>query len=110
MLSHKIRQRLERRAGAAETVDQHAKCARADIVAADELQPVEALFVGKANARHGDFPILPSVPAINRSMLGLCLNHSITASATNNSPALLFPIAKSAAGVATLAARAAADE
>ena len=43
-------QRLERRAGAAEMIDQGAKRARPDILAADQPQPVDALLVGQANA------------------------------------------------------------
>ena len=45
-----IRHRLERRARAAVMVDERAEGARADIVAADELQPVEPLLVGQTNA------------------------------------------------------------
>ena len=42
-----IGQRLERRAGAAEMIEQRAERARADIFAADEPQPVEALLVAE---------------------------------------------------------------
>ena len=40
-------QRVERRARAAEMIDQVAEGARADIVAADQPQPVEPLLVGE---------------------------------------------------------------
>ena len=43
-------QGLERRAGAAEMIDEGAKRARPDILAADETQPVEALLVGEVDA------------------------------------------------------------
>jgi hypothetical protein len=39
------RQRLERRAGSAEMVEQRPKGARADILTADESQPVQPLFI-----------------------------------------------------------------
>jgi hypothetical protein len=42
---HQRGQRFQRRAGAAELVDQRAKSTGADVVAADQLQPVEPLFV-----------------------------------------------------------------
>jgi hypothetical protein len=52
----KIGQRRERGAGAAAVIDQGAEGPRPDIVAADEAQPVEALFVGQAGGfEHGTY-------------------------------------------------------
>ena len=42
-------QGLERGAGAAEMIDEGAEGARPDVLAADEAQPVEALFVGEVD-------------------------------------------------------------
>ena len=46
-----LRQRVERGARAAAMIEQGAEGARADIVAADEAQPVEPLLVGQTHAR-----------------------------------------------------------
>src|SRR6516164_43082 len=46
----KIGQRRQRRAGAAVVVDQRAEGARADIVAADEAQPIEPLLLAQPHA------------------------------------------------------------
>ena len=55
----KIGQRRERGAGATAVIDQGAEGARPDMVAADEAQPVEALFVGQAGGfKHGAYPSL----------------------------------------------------
>ena len=43
--ARQCRQRLERRARSAEMVEQRAKGARADILTADEPQPVEPLLI-----------------------------------------------------------------
>jgi hypothetical protein len=48
--SDQFGKRLKRRAGAAEAVQQSAKRPRSDVFAADQLQPVEPLFVGEARA------------------------------------------------------------
>src|ERR1700719_3666591 len=45
-------QGFERGAGAAEMIDEGAKCARPDVLAANEAQPVEALFVGEVDIVH----------------------------------------------------------
>jgi hypothetical protein len=45
-----LRQRLERSARAAAMIDQGAEGAGADVVAADQPQPVQALLIGQADA------------------------------------------------------------
>jgi hypothetical protein len=45
-------QGLERRAGAAEMIDEGAKRARPDVLAADEAEPVEPLLVGEMDVVH----------------------------------------------------------
>ena len=73
---------LDRGARAAIMIDQRAKGARSDILAADETQPIEPLAVGEFHtvgglrACHGftaDCPILVSVPASRRAILARCM-------------------------------------
>ena len=106
LLIGEFRQSGQRPAGAAEPVDERVKRPRPDVLAAGELQPVETLRVRKTDLSflapvvHGLAPIFVSVPSISREILGQCLNHSSTASATNSSAGCGRPIAQSAIGVA----------
>ncbi len=63
-------------------IDELAECHRADILAAQQLKPGEALSVAKPRAFAGRVhplpPIRVSVPAISREMLVRCLINTIT--------------------------------
>ena len=68
---------IQRRTGGSKMIDEVAKGGGADILAANQAQPVQALLVGEikspARARiHPLLPILPSVPLIMRLILSLC--------------------------------------
>ncbi len=80
-----IGERFERRAGAAEMIEQGSEGTGTDVLATDEPQPIEALGgVAELDAAHnvlppavaaGDFapPILPSVPLNSRAIFSRCL-------------------------------------
>ena len=69
--------------GAAVVIDQSAEGPRSNIVASDELQPVEPLLVGQPHAFAARpsahvAPIFPSLPFTRRTRLARCLIHSST--------------------------------
>ncbi len=119
--SQQRRQGRKRRPCPTIAIDQRAKRTRANIVAADQTQLFQPLFICEpdagrilerqfALAAHVLPPILPSVPSIKREIFGQCLSQSSTASAASSSATLVRAIAQSAMGTAALAPSAAADE
>ena len=106
----KVRQGLERRRRAAIMVDQGSEGARADILGADQAQPVEALLIGEGSAAQPFCPILPSVPSSSRLMFSLCF-HQSRAARTKATPAVPgAPRSHRTIGDAALATRAESDE
>ena len=103
-----VRQRLERRSGAAVAVDQGAEGARPDIFGPDQPEPVEALRVGEESLRL--LPIFPSVPARSRLMFSLCFHQSRSVSTTRHLRHLALADDHRIAGVAALATRDESDE
>ena len=113
------RKRLERRARSAKMIDERAKGARTDILAANEAQPVEPLLVGQAHAFAGVcdphalsalVPIRCSVPASSRAILPRCVTKIRTVITTKSSAACGSSSAHKIAGVAALASNAESEE
>lgn len=114
-LVRQLGQRLERRLGRTEAVDQVAEGGRADILGTDEAKPGDALALGQARsgARRGVHPLAPirvSAPARRREMLALCLTKTITLSTAKRIATSVRPKKNRAAGTATAATRAASEE
>ena len=72
-LPDQIGQRPQRGGSVAMTLHKGAKSARPDILAADQVQPVELLLVRQARRLHAFLPIRPSVPSRSRAMFSLML-------------------------------------
>ncbi len=114
-----IGKRIERGAGPAEMIDERAKGARTDILAANEAQPVEPLLVGQAHAFAGVcdphalsalVPIRFSVPDSSRAIFARCVTKIRAVITVKSSAVCRLSSAHKIAGVAALASKAESEE